>query len=1347
MRTAPAPNIPAIPGMNPGMFVAAGGGGGGGGSGDGGDGSGDGEGGQGQKGGNDAKGGGKNAKGCGAGSGSGCPNPAHGGKGTTAGDPVDVTTGRVYTIAAPDLILAGPMPFVVFRTYDSSKRDRDVGLGFGWSHSLAWEVQIHRRRMHLITGEGIEWDFPILAVGEETQIEDLLIRREFAAVMVTQGRTGLTYRFEPFVVPADPATPSTGTHVLTSIFDAYDNGLRLAYERGFLIGVFDTANRLVRVRRNGARIAAFEISGVPGTAWFAVRTYEHDARGDLVTARDPYGNPNRYTYDDDHRLTSQSTPEGVTTFYRYDAKSRCFETWCERSGGDPSLDESAPKLLADGATRAKGFLHCKIDYGDDYAEVVTSRGVRRYFMNGAIAEKTVFGTGVHESQYDGLGNLVRYLDPLGAEWNYTYDARGRRTSEKNPLGDVLNWIYDEHGHLVRMAFPGGERDYVRNAQGDLLLASDTLGPIVSYEYDARGLITRADTPAGTTLMEYDSMGNRTRIVEPNGGQRRFTYDALGLITSVVDENGHESRYVYGPGRELLAVQTADGATVHYRYNRDGQLVGISTPLGRYELLWGGAASCCEVRKPDGTALRFRYDREGNLVRVIDERGDDNVFTRDSEGRVVREKTFDGRVKQYEVDALGRLVKIDVAGEVTQIAYDALDRIVKRVLPDESEESFTYDWAGRVLTADNGLVRTEFAYDSRGRRIEETQSYAGSTESIESRYGAVGRIEMRTSRGHVERMRLNAMSLATELQLDGATAPVRFAWDGADQEIERILPGGAAVRRRYDPAGRVAARALYAPGARPNVGPLEPEWMGPNPGLLLQQSFAYEPACSLPTHSDDSARGPVEFKNDPMGQILSRTPAAGLAREVFSYRHGEELVDGGAMRHYMPGGRLVKRSNTDYRYDDAHRLVEKRGAGEDAGPGWRYEWNGSGLLAAAISPKGERIENVYDAFARRVEKRVKDRDGATVSSVRYVWDSGSPIHEIKRRAQSTNDPIVEERTYAYAPKKGWLLAHRDVKLNGHREESGWVFYVNDATGRPEHLVDERGKSLATFDTKAFGALEPVPNRPNDVATSARFMGHWEDEETGLFYNRYRFYDPETGRYMSPEPLGIQGGFSTFGYARNRPFDYVDLDGLAPEEGMLATGPNGTRGSSSNEDNTSAGVRSGEDDPEGRPLHPVVANALADPSCVRSRYGGMRDPAACAEPRHLSDYLHNYEPEIDPNDPEQVRTALMNYKVQANQANNGKPRAPCANCSQMFANLIAQYGAPPEGNITPGGRAANSPESRFTRFSRPSPTKYPKGAPGGDPNERAYTSYAQAQAEYDAGGGQAARDRIGGGRAQE
>jgi RHS repeat-associated protein len=467
---------------------------------------------------------------------------------------------------------------------------------------------------------------------------------------------------------------------------------------------------------------------------------------------------------------------------------------------------------------------------------------------------------------------------------------------------------------------------------------------------------------------------------------------------------------------------------------------------------------------------------------------------------------------------------------------------------------------------------------------------------------------------------------------------------------------------------------------------------------VEQLFGYAAASTVPARVDDTMRGTVDYTSDPLGQILSRLPQIGVA-ENFSYDPAGAIVEPSTRRDYAAGGRLVVRGETRYVYDNQHRVIEKRAArvtGVDEV--WRYEWGGNGLLATTIRPDGGRVENTYDVFARRIQKLVRNGDGTFAYSVRYVWDGDNLVHELRSNGGKMGHAIVEERTYAFEPNSISPIAHRDARLNGARINSDWVHYLSDGAGRPEMLVDDGGSVLSVFDQKLWGRVEPIL-RPPRATTTARFAGQWEDTETGLFYNRYRFYDPDSGQYMSPEPLGLAGGLRPFGYAENRTLDQFDPDGL-----MTANGPNGLSAQNGPVTSSNGG---GHDTPSG--LHPIVDAALARPSLENAYGNTMRNPQTCAEPKLLSQYLDQYAAGPPPrplDNPAAVKDALNGFTSQAVD-DNGVKRAPCRNCSQMFANLMAQHGAPDPKNIGAGMKKGqkNGDPVNFT----PPGAKAPPGTP--------------------------------------
>jgi RHS repeat-associated protein len=169
---------------------------------------------------------------------------------------------------------------------------------------------------------------------------------------------------------------------------------------------------------------------------------------------------------------------------------------------------------------------------------------------------------------------------------------------------------------------------------------------------------------------------------------------------------------------------------------------------------------------------------------------------------------------------------------------------------------------------------------------------------------------------------------------------------------------------------------------------------------------------------------------------------------------------------------------------------------------------------------------YDALNRRVEKTGPN------SRREFLWHGDSVIQEIER-GRSVAAWIFD--TYTYAP-----LA---------TVQQGRVYAViNDHLGTPRELIDRRGAVVWSIELAAWGrelvgtggAREGAT--PGGVEQNIRFQGQYLDTETGLHYSRHRYYDPETGGFVSDDPVGLLGGLNGYQYAPN-PTGYVDPWGLA------------------------------------------------------------------------------------------------------------------------------------------------------------------------------------------------------------
>jgi RHS repeat-associated protein len=274
-------------------------------------------------------------------------------------------------------------------------------------------------------------------------------------------------------------------------------------------------------------------------------------------------------------------------------------------------------------------------------------------------------------------------------------------------------------------------------------------------------------------------------------------------------------------------------------------------------------------------------------------------------------------------------------------------------------------------------------------------------------------------------------------------------------------------------------------------------------------------------------------------------------EIFRYDAAgnlHESGEGAEPRIYGVGSRLLQKGSTEYRWSDAGRLIEKRTRtpmSEDDEV-WHYRWNAAGLLQEVERPDGLRAEFSYDAFARRVTKKVT-RAGTTrsdrlaVSETRFVWDQAVLVHEIEVQAEVRGDPIIQERTYWFDDRGFAPMAHQERRVNdADRESARWFHYVNDPIGTPERLLSSNGAVACELVRSAFGRT--VQATGGQASTRIRFAGQYEDDETGLRYNRFRYYDAETGRFVSADPIDVRGGLNVFSYVRS-PIAHFDPLGLA------------------------------------------------------------------------------------------------------------------------------------------------------------------------------------------------------------
>lgn len=1107
-RTSPAPNIPPIPGMCPGVAVLGGGGGGGG---AGGKGSKKGKGKKGagkKKGKNNAKGGGKKGKGsqkakdCGKG---GCGNP-HSSKGK--GDPVDVLSGAVTTLPIALVELPGPLPLSLARQYNSHHAEVDEGLGFGWTHSLAWKLEVRARSIVIHDPDG-----------EEHVVE--AVPRVDETVPAPNGwrlhRTGWGYVLDLdddlfHVFSVDDAR--THRWLLSAIEDRAKNRILLTYEDGLLVEILDSVGRRVHFNRRSGHLQTVVVAPGGPEPSRTVAEFKYDSGWDLCAVADAAGAHWRYTYQN-HLLVRQTNRTGGTFYYAYDASRRCVETWGDLSGRpDPSISPEAPSVLADGRTPVKGFRHVRFDYVlPGYSEITDSTSVERFegAPEGAIALSAV-GSCVTDVVYTEAGHVAEFADGAGGRTTFERDERGRLLRSTDPAGRTTTVRWDDSGHVVEVVDPKGGRtidtfDY----RGFIESHQDPDGALTTYRHDERGLLVEENDPVGArTLIGYDHHGNAIDLQTPDGARLQRTYDAYGNCTSEVDGYGNRIFLSYDDMDRCTSQTNADGSRVHFEYDAEGRLVRQGQDgYAPIVLTYGIHEDVHTIRDELGNTVVFEYGLEGQLLRIIDEKQRTYRCSWDGCGNLRTEQFFDGREVSYAYDAANRLTLATLErGQTIAFEYDAAGQVIHRSLPD-GEEAYEYDAAGDIIGIKTADVQLTFVRDLIGRVVEEHQTVCGETVSIWTRYDASGEeIERRSSLGHVDVLRRDANGNIIERLVNGHRLTAQYDRNGRRTRL--AAEGLGMISSEWSPAGHLARRRILAPDGAP----------------LAERLTEYDLAGSL-HRVMDSRIGELLLDHDAMGRLTRARLASGV--ESYSYDASSNVRRERERRAYSSGDRLDELDDTRFLWSDSGFLMSRtRGASTIAPASTHFEWTSEGRLAAVSTDDGSQVQFTYDPFGRRHTKRCRLPDG-TERFTRFVWDGDVLLHEWSDVPTDNSASVRHLRTYVFDDDLVTPVAH----TTSHGAEKALLtLYETDALGTPIRLLDQAGIDDVGIDP--WG-------QSMSSSTSLRFPGQYFDAETGLSYNKFRYYDPESCRFISVDPSGLDGGLNPF-VAPWDPYSLSDPDGL-------------------------------------------------------------------------------------------------------------------------------------------------------------------------------------------------------------
>lgn len=809
--------------------------------------------------------------------------------------------------------------------------------------------------------------------------------------------------------------------------------------------------------------------------------YQYDAAGDLTAVLDQLDAPYCFSYRN-HGLVEHTDRNGLSFYYEYQGPGplgRVVHAW-----GDQGL----------------------YDYRFEYDEA-----------RGLVTVTDSLG-GKSRVELDDSNLPVSETDPLGGVTRFEYDEYGRTTAVVAPGGLRTAYHYDASGNLLKLVRPDGvavETEF--DAQSQPVALRDGNGQLWRQEWDARGLLVSQVSPTGATrrygydaagnlaeytdelgavtLIQVDRAGRVRGVIDPMGHATRFDVDVFGNVLEEVDPLGRRTEYRYDQKLRLVGLRRPSGAELRCGYDREDNLTEYRDEEDRLtRLSYFGLGEVACRHQPDGHTVRYHYDTEERLVGLTNQRGETYHLKRDLLGRIIEEIDYWGQPRKYTYDAAGHLARSeDALNRIIKYQSDKLGRLTKKFLPDDTVEHFEYDGNGNLIGTRNIHCTVARQFDADGRLIEEQQN----DFVLKNAYDAAGnRIRRESSHGNVVEYRYDPLGRATEIQINGGD-PIKIDRDAAGQTIKETLAPGLVRRYGYTPDGQIASQAVHADERE-----------------IIYREYDYDRSGEL-IRRTDSRWGVDQFLYDPMGRVRKHIDPAGKLKKYLHDPHGDLLRKVCQSDGTGPDWeRVCEHEGNKYHFDATGNLVQK----SDRAVSLNLQWDTSNRLINSQQGAGPRTEYGYDPQGKRT---FKETNGQRTS---FYWDGDALlVDEIGGKPS---------REYVYYPD---TFRPAVILINGNV-----YFFAIDPNGAPSELMNSQG--IMRHSDMSFRIENDSSTDIFIMDSLLRFQGQYLDIETGLHYNRHRYYDPSILSFTSVDPLGLIAGENLYQYAPN-PLQWIDPLGLS------------------------------------------------------------------------------------------------------------------------------------------------------------------------------------------------------------
>ncbi len=793
------------------------------------------------------------------------------------------------------------------------------------------------------------------------------------------------------------------------------------------------------------------------------------------------------------------------------------------------------------------------------------------------------GTSLLLYEYDPAGNLIRATDRANTTFTFAFDAANRMTRRTDRRAYSFYFKYDGEGRCIHSRGDDGLLevflDYQPDARTTLVRRGD--GGQWTYNYNDNKAITQIIDPYGNaTKFILDELARPVQEIDPNGNITLIHYDALGQHDYIIDSNGHvlptkaenpkptdplayelpetPLQWDLGllvdketirpiqandplldsfPARILDTVlarattcdraalpKTAPNRHEGLRQNDFDEFLEITTSRFAERWKYDANGNVSEHQDRDGSAYRFVYKSWNARSQSIDPLGNVTSFDFNVQGHVAKVTDPGGTVTEYGYDLRDLLVDVhqngllretylrDRAGNVVQkvdnqgrtlvtweVGPGNLDKCC--ILDSGDKRFFEHDALGRIIKAETPTGIVTFAHDDDGNLLADKRDGKGISHQFESR--------QLLSITYFDKFKVSYETLNNgDRIVQDPTGGRHRLQVGETGLVVKHLANGSKELCQFDQDGRCRCKALIH---------------NRQDSTLWMRAYAYSAAGDLLAVADTN-RGTTKYRHDGAHRLIEEIRPVGHARRFRHDAAGNLLEQPGLKDVAIEDANRLREANGErYGYNNRGDLSERQGPRGTT----RYEYDGLDMLVRC-DVRGEAWAASYDGLCRRTQKTWR---GETTT---YYWDNFRLSAEMRHDGSCRLYIYVDE--IALAP----FLFIEYQSLDAEPAVGKRYYIFTNQIGAPIRIGDDAGNVCWSAQIDPYGSAHVDGN--STIEMPLRFPGHYCDQETGLHYNRFRYFSPELGRYIQSDPVGQFGGINLYAYLRD-PLSHVDIDGLA------------------------------------------------------------------------------------------------------------------------------------------------------------------------------------------------------------